>query len=672
MLKPRQALLTLGTLAVSFSAANAAKADGNIALSFDLPPTTPSTEAADVPAPVIDGAAEAANLPLPVTDFEAPLPIPAGAENPPLASDSARPAGVYGGLDGISISSTDSLETLLPPPPPIPDYLQAIAAPVPAVDAVMPLVNESTPVEASPAPVAVNFGLNKSNFAIEPAIAEITPDPVEPPSLVYSADRIQAFFAGGTESLVARAVGSAEGTRTPEGHKNPAYFGHVDPGNGVWNLGTFSYQHGAATPEEADDKQLRRLQKQTEVLREKAQAHELELSSEELLNGIDLANQAPLAALDRGGYIEWLKQARSLGMAGAEAIVYARTRSFLDPDTQRWNAPGLGNNIHSISHDQERRAHAIARAISAFGPTDVEPESLIAQPEPVEQAPLPAPVREVVAFNVFDPQPLLHTFETDAIATEPAPQADISPSPDSDVDVSGPTAATAATPQTITSKIPASVEPPRVSPASEATDSSLVETFTSALTTASPPLDFSETTTADIVDPASDAGLMPPIAPTDEFDGSSQPPFPETELGRAQLHSHLLTDVTDSESTSTPAAPDSEASVVAAAPAIAPESTAPSPLLPFAPPTVLLPDHEIVPDALSGELATIEQPSAASQVTTTPPIAVPDGTSSDDNGAHKKASAFETDAKAYTKKTLASLDELQQRIRSEFSQSTIR
>ncbi|MBD2056538.1 hypothetical protein H6F88_11010 [Oculatella sp. FACHB-28] len=173
------------------------------------------------------------------------------------------------------------------------------------------------------------------------------------------------MFEGGSDSLVARAVGSAEGTRNPDGHRNPAYYGHVDPGNGVWNLGSFSYQHGASSPEEADAKQLARLRQQAQVLQQKAIARNLELTLEERLNGIDLANQAPRAALSRGGYIDWLEQAHEMGMRGSDAVLWARTRSFLDPDTSKWDAPGLGNNLHRISSDQERRLLAIARAIEA-------------------------------------------------------------------------------------------------------------------------------------------------------------------------------------------------------------------------------------------------------------------------------------------------------------------
>jgi hypothetical protein len=186
---------------------------------------------------------------------------------------------------------------------------------------------------------------------------------VAPPSPVHLPAELEELFTGGVNSLVARAVGSAEGTRTPDGGKTPAYSGHVDPGNRVWNLGTFSYQHGASSPEKADEKQLKRLRWQTQMLNQQAQAQGISLDLEAQLNGIDLANQAPLAALGRGGYVERLKQAYDMGLRGSEAIVWARTRSFLDPDTRRWNAPGLGNTIDRITADQDRRRRAIARAI---------------------------------------------------------------------------------------------------------------------------------------------------------------------------------------------------------------------------------------------------------------------------------------------------------------------
>ena len=372
--------LTLSTLALTLGFGTAVQAKDEIALSFALSPTV-QDDAVTVP----DEAIAVSPLPeeAPVTEpmsaiADAPLPVPIGAENPPMSGDTSWPAGVYGGVDALALGNGQSVQDLLPAPPPAPAL-----RPVPAVDAVatapspvedlnlfppeeiddlLALSLDLKPRHQTDAKAAV--AQNSASSADSQTVAVAKPQPA---TQTYAWGTIQSLFDGGTDSLVARAVGSAEGTRTPEGHKNPAYFGHTDPGNQVWNLGTFSYQHGAKTPEEADEKQLKRLQRQTKVLSQKAQEKGLTLSPEELLNGIDLANQAPLAALDRGGYIDWLKEAQALGMTGAEAIVWARTRSFIDPDTQRWNAPGLGNNIYSISHDQERRANAIARAMNVTG-----------------------------------------------------------------------------------------------------------------------------------------------------------------------------------------------------------------------------------------------------------------------------------------------------------------
>ncbi|HZG37555.1 MAG TPA: hypothetical protein VEZ50_02640, partial [Nodosilinea sp.] len=90
------------------------------------------------------------------------------------------------------------------------------------------------------------------------------------------------------------------------------------------------------------------------------------LTLEETLNGLDLANQSPLAAIGRVGYIERLAEAKQNGLDGTEAILVARTRSYINPNTGRWNAPGLGNTEVSIRRDQQRRANAVASAIAAY------------------------------------------------------------------------------------------------------------------------------------------------------------------------------------------------------------------------------------------------------------------------------------------------------------------
>ena len=212
-------------------------------------------------------------------------------------------------------------------------------------------------------------------------------------------------FSGGADSLVAHAVGAAEGTRTPMGDKTPAYYGHKDPGNGVWNQGSFSYQHGAKTPEEADQKQLRRLAKQDALLQQRAAVLGLAYLDdlEVRLNGIDLANQAPLAAIaaDGGGYLDRLKQAQEMGLAGTDAVLWARVRSYLDPDTGKWNAPGLGNTVDRIAHDQERRMSRIAETLAMYQPSVAMAKPIVptvqAKPKPATQPDIPAAPIEIAA-----------------------------------------------------------------------------------------------------------------------------------------------------------------------------------------------------------------------------------------------------------------------------------
>ncbi len=193
------------------------------------------------------------------------------------------------------------------------------------------------------------------------------PCPCPPPRLRLPSapTSLDALFTGNENSLVAKAVGAAEGTRSPNGDRNPAYYGHTDPGNGVWNLGSFSYQHAALSPEDADAKQLARLRKQADQILQKAIDKGLTLTVTEKLNGIDLANQAPMAALGEQGYVDWLAVAKAEGKPEADAVLSARVRSFINPKTQRWDAPGLGNTEERITQDQARRMAAIDRAILA-------------------------------------------------------------------------------------------------------------------------------------------------------------------------------------------------------------------------------------------------------------------------------------------------------------------
>jgi hypothetical protein len=234
------------------------------------------------------------------------------------------------------------------------------------------LTRDTRPVNL-PSTIALEFGVDSPDLKTNPlnnspGAPNSIPDDIPSSIPSESMQNAATIFQGGANSLVARAVGSAEGTRRPDGSKNPAYYGHRDPGNAKWNLGSFSYQHAARSPEDADQRQLNRLQTQDRMLQQKAAAKGLQLTLEERMNGLDLANQAPLAALDRGGYIDRLKEARDRGLRGNEAILIARVNSYREPSTNLWDAPGLGNNEADIRHDQARRMDAVGEAIALAKP----------------------------------------------------------------------------------------------------------------------------------------------------------------------------------------------------------------------------------------------------------------------------------------------------------------
>ncbi|MEO0350923.1 MAG: hypothetical protein AAF282_12845 [Cyanobacteria bacterium P01_A01_bin.15] len=262
-----------------------------------------------------------------------PLPIPAAASRPPVRDISSK----------VTPSNVISSVRLLPPPPP----------------EALPVARVLPPAKSLPAKPLPTVGLSfvPAQPAVEPPPKTPAATPVAMPPWIYE---------GGSNSLVARVIGSAEGTRSADGTPTRAYYGHTDPGNGVWNMGTFSYQHGAKSPDEADNKQLKRLQRQGKVIARQADQAQLDITLGEALNGLDLANQSPRAALEPGGYIDRLAEARQQGLQNHEAIVWARTYSYMNPDTQRWNAPGLGNTLPSIHRDQSRRHQAINRAFTHY------------------------------------------------------------------------------------------------------------------------------------------------------------------------------------------------------------------------------------------------------------------------------------------------------------------
>jgi hypothetical protein len=368
-------LVTMSMAAIALSAAPV-HASESVALDFSLAPSrsnTPDRSSSQM-------------------DKDEPLAIPSNGKTAPLGS-----------------SDQDKAHTQLPPPPPTqnrtvaeqPASIARLEAETTAdvvPDAVPHAPVAQTPTETTPAREELEFEpFELDSISHLPLFQETPQDEAVAPN---SSDRsdgyaqtsmqgLDALFSGGPNSLVARAIGTAEGTRTPEGGRTRAYRGHTDPGNGRWNLGTFSYQHGANSPDEADEKQLARLQGQAETLMQQASQAGIQLNTAEQLNGLDLANQSPRAALNPGGYVDRLKEAREMGLRDSEAILWARTRSFLDPDTNKWNAPGLGNTVQGITADQERRLRAIARAMDTQPGIEDRPAPLTNEPSALSSGAAP-------------------------------------------------------------------------------------------------------------------------------------------------------------------------------------------------------------------------------------------------------------------------------------------
>lgn len=254
-------------------------------------------------------------------------------------------------------------------------------------------------VQPSPSrPIALSFTPPPVAPSLPPSPAN-PPTPVTPPPI----SRVD-LFAAGSDSLVARAVGHAEGTRTADGSKTPAYYGHTDPGNGVWNLGSFSFQHcreyNCATPTEADTHQLKRLRNQAKELAQRTEALGIDMTLLEELNGIDLANQAPLAALGQPGYAEWLKEAHAKQLSEWEGVLWARVQSYWDPQLNAWNAPGLGNREDLIRHDQNRRLTAIARSLAVYQQAIYQQK--FAARKNIPSAPTPEAVADSIIWQNLD------------------------------------------------------------------------------------------------------------------------------------------------------------------------------------------------------------------------------------------------------------------------------
>lgn len=170
------------------------------------------------------------------------------------------------------------------------------------------------------------------------------------------------MLSGGSDSEIAIAVGCAEGTRTKDGSKTPAWDGHEDPGNGARNQGSFSYQGPASSATDADRKQI-------EKFRTILLPRFLELFGGQALTRVqyrilwaiacDCFTQSEIACIGEKGFLELAAQQTSIA-----ELVECRYQAYFDPKTGKLDAPGFGNSPTRLRADQERRTEAVLRAIA--------------------------------------------------------------------------------------------------------------------------------------------------------------------------------------------------------------------------------------------------------------------------------------------------------------------
>ena len=176
----------------------------------------------------------------------------------------------------------------------------------------------------------------------------------------------ERFYSELSDRALVCSIGAAEGTRDQDCNPTAAYGGHTDPGNGAGNLGTFSYQHEADSPADADRRQLARLRQAEQTLQSQSvDKFGKPLSKPALGVALDLWNQSPLAG---ESFVDNLPSAKP----STRQIIEARARSYVDPSSGRLDAPGLGNNLTHVEADQARRTDEVLHQLERHQKTILE------------------------------------------------------------------------------------------------------------------------------------------------------------------------------------------------------------------------------------------------------------------------------------------------------------
>jgi LysM repeat protein len=175
-----------------------------------------------------------------------------------------------------------------------------------------------------------------------------------------------------TNGRLTVAIGHSEGNRTTAGGFTSSYAGHVDPGNGAANMGSFSYQvkqGGASTPEQADRVWLRQMQGELPAYQAAASKAGLDPNNPMVAAVFfDTYTQAPAAAIDAGGLRDRMGNIADAmntqtGSDLLQSLVRERVSSYVNPATGRLEAGGFGNSPERLAVDQARRTIALARVM---------------------------------------------------------------------------------------------------------------------------------------------------------------------------------------------------------------------------------------------------------------------------------------------------------------------
>ena len=185
----------------------------------------------------------------------------------------------------------------------------------------------------------------------------------------------------GSTVLAAVVIGHAEGNIDKNGNPRPAYYGHTDPGDKLWNIGSFSRANArfpksppARSPQEADQMHLKTLQSDLGKFTNALQKAGLDPENVWLQSTyFDALNQAGGDIANKMLEPKQLEYVRKNGVT-PETIKEWRMRGFINRETgQRWirqsgrmKGVPLGSSFKTeaaLSHDQQRRADAVAEIL---------------------------------------------------------------------------------------------------------------------------------------------------------------------------------------------------------------------------------------------------------------------------------------------------------------------